>query len=227
MKLSCLFAAVLLHASLGGAAILLNGDFEAGTLAGWTTFTTYNGSLGTADLPDANLFDTRGNGQASLSARFQVGETAYIGDGHTSQGGGIYQSFNTALGSFVVSADLASQNLSGSINSSPGKFDLYLDGSLMASRNFDALFGWIYPGQTQRSSISTTLPFTAGTHEIRFLITRPWVTGDTPYQYLDNVQIVPVPEPAVSTVFLIGILVLSFGVPARHSNRAHRSHSHL
>jgi hypothetical protein len=68
------------------ADLITNGDFQTGTLAGWTVFTTSNGSDG-AGLPNVVSFNTTGGG-ASDAAQFNVGE---INFDRTPQGGGLSQ----------------------------------------------------------------------------------------------------------------------------------------
>ena len=72
---------------------LTNGDFKSGTLSGWTTFVTGNGTIGT---PAVVSFDTTGSG-ASNAAQFDVGQVTH--NFPVYEGGGIYQSVSTTAGS--------------------------------------------------------------------------------------------------------------------------------
>jgi hypothetical protein len=160
-----------------------NGDFETGSLAPWTTFTTSNGTINGGDV---QMFDTTGNG-ASYAAHFNVGEVNFISGDF--EGGGIQQNFFGG-GSYTVSADVAAYAPEG--NYDCGDFELLVDGNAVASYNF----GPGYPntnacmtGETMRAHLSGTASVGLGWHQVRVLITRPWTTelGVTPDQYVDNV----------------------------------------
>ena len=104
---------------VASAAPVPNGDFETGDLTGWTTFTTASGTIGT---PAVVSFDTTGTG-ASNAAKFNVGQRRRLAG--IPQGGGIYQSVNTAAGEFDVSADVAAHlGHPPSRNQSCGLFEL-------------------------------------------------------------------------------------------------------
>ena len=105
------------------AQSVVNGNLETGNIAGWTTFLTSNGTIGEDfGLPDIVPFDIDNDGIATNVARFQAGETVYNpAVGHTSEGGGIFQSFTVpAAGSYSLSADIAAENLSGGTNDTGG-----------------------------------------------------------------------------------------------------------
>ena len=182
---------------------IANGDFETGTLAGWTSFTTVNGTTGP---PTVVPFDTTGAG-ATNAARFLIGQLSFIsGD---EQGGGIYQDFVAPGGSLSFHADIAAHNQTVFNNGSGGRFSLLLDGVTITS--FD--FGFIATGAIERASLSYVGAVAPGTHELRLLITRPFLAGPppngTPYQFIDNVRIEAVPEPATLTLFGIGLASLA------------------
>ena len=174
---AALFAAVLSAGAL--AAMVANGDFETGDLTGWTTFTTTDGTVGAAAVAS---FDTTGNG-ASNAARFNVGRTAAPTPGPYA-GGGISQTVATG-GSVDVSADIAAANSSFIGNAACGLFELLVDGAVVASHDFGPCAG----STVVRSTLSATgLSLSAGPHEIRIRITRPYLGGrGTPSEYVDNV----------------------------------------
>lgn len=179
---------------------LVNPGFETGTLTGWTTFITANGTLGPFPLPNVVLFDVDGDSVSTKAARFQVGEITFQ---HIQEGGGIFQNFESGAGWLALSVDIASQNFSDhNNNGAGGLFTLFLDGI-----GVDILdFGLINFGVTERDTLDAIVPVTAGTHEIRISMTRPFLTGgDTPFQFIDNVAIdhvAPIPEP--TTLALLG-----------------------
>jgi hypothetical protein len=193
--------------------LLQNGDFESGDLTGWTTFLTPNGDLGPG-LPDATMFDTDGDGTATFAARFRAGEKVFNSStGHTFQGGGLFQTFSGPAGVYNFSASIAAQNPSTSANDTAGVFSLFVDGTLRDSVDFKQLLGGgdIGPGQIERSSLFTSVTLTQGIHELRFQVTRNWLNGDTPYEYLDDVQIGGViPEPTPSA--LMALAAVGFGL---------------
>jgi hypothetical protein len=169
------------------AATLTNGDFETGDLTGWTTFVTPNGTIGSTNGSSGPagvaLFDTTGSG-ASYAAHFSVGEIAgEVGNG-PSEGGGIYQNVTVAAGTYVLSADIATD---GGFNADCGLYELIVDGHLVASHDF----GECLAAGPYRSTLDATVPLSDGSHEIRILITRNYAPDFTMTQYVDNVSLVP------------------------------------
>ena len=191
--------------------VLTNGDFETGTLAGWTTFVTPIGSLGPAPLPDVTSFDVDGDASSSNSARFQVGQATFTPD--VQAGGGIFQSFTSGAGTLSLSADIAT--FDSEQNGAAGAFSLLLDGVVVDT--FD--FGFVVGGVAERTTLDATVAVAAGAHEIRFLITRAFnhsLFGDTPFHFIDDVtldleSVSQVPEPATMILLAFGLA----GVGAR------------
>jgi hypothetical protein len=172
---------------VASAAPVANGDFETGDLTGWTTFTTANGTIGT---PAVVPFDTTGTG-ASNAAQFGVGQVVFTPG--VQEGGGIYQSVSTAAGLFDASADVAAR--APVANNSCGLFELLVDGVVVASHNTFSLDFTLCPANTTvRSTLSAAgLALSAGSHEIRIRITRPFITSaQTPLEYVDNVSLTQV-----------------------------------
>ncbi len=206
-------AMILVAIQQASASPLINGDFETGDLTGWTTFTTPNGTVGPG-FPNVVPFDTNNDGIPSNTARFRVGEVNFT---NQYAGGGIFQIVNLSAGDLTISADIASTVEEGS-NASGGKVDLLFDNVLLDT--FDFLD--IDASVPEFSKLVGTLSnITAGTHEIRFLFTRPFLqfgSIETPVQYIDNIVISgtatkSVPEPtsilgllAVGTIGLNSII---------------------
>jgi hypothetical protein len=175
----------LLVVAVAAAQPVVNGDFETGDLTGWTTFTTFNGTIGT---PAVVSFDTTGTG-ASNAARFQVGTVVSL---FVSAGGGIFQNVSTASGVFDLSADIAAHNQSLLDHLDCGLFELLVDGAVVASHDFLDCAAMV----TERATLSAAgLPLAAGPHEVRIRMTRP--AGVDPaissLQYVDNVELVGPP----------------------------------
>ena len=210
--LATFIGAVSAHAGL------INGGFETGDLTGWTTFTTANGALGAAG-GGVVLFDTNGDGAAGNSARFRVGELRYSPPAY--EGGGIYQGVTLGAGALVISAEIASWTPWGNLDG--GRFELLFDGSVVASHDF----GPIVIESVERASLFASLDVTAGAHEVRLRMTRPWRESDTtPLQFVDNVSLLGaavdnvslaepepptehMPEPGSITLLGLGLLGLA------------------
>ena len=176
------------HASLN------NGDFETGDFTGWTTFTTEIGFISGNQPAGVFLFDVDGDGDLSQSARFQVGSLGIV---HS--GGGIFQTVTSRL-PFSIEADIAAS--SSTNNGSAGLFELIVNDVVIDSHDF----GRIDRGEIKRSALySGIIP--AGSHEVRFRMTRRFKAS--PLQYIDNVELLQVPEPTTSA--LAHLAVLCFG----------------
>jgi hypothetical protein len=194
--LKALIACVALAApGLFAQNLLLNGDFQTGNLNYWTLFATPNGNLGPG-LPNVMPFDTAGTGTATDAAQFQVGETEYNqATGHTSQGGGFYQAFNCTAGQYIISGDVAALCINGLGNADAGTFSILIDGNSVTGIGL----GGIANNQTLRGTLDTTVSLGGGLHIFQLEITRPWLNGGsyggTPLEYVDDLSVIPVPEP--------------------------------
>lgn len=210
MTLRMLAIPALLMAAMAGTAeagvqLISNGTFETGNLSGWTTFTTAVGTTGTPAVVD---FDTNNDLVATRSARFQVGR---VTAGSSFEGGGIYQSITTVAGALTLSADIASAfyttNTNINENLSGGLIELLLDNVVVASHNF----GSIIRNTTEFSLLSYVTNVTAGTHEVRIRMTRPYTTlSDTPFQYLDNVSAMQESVPEPTSIAMWSLTALGF-----------------
>jgi hypothetical protein len=215
MRRSLVFAGLLVVVGLitrpASADVLMNGNFQTGTLAGWTVFTTSNGTNGTG-LPDVVSFNTTGSG-SSDAAQFNVGAVV---SNSTPQGGGLSQTFLiSAAGVYMLTEDFASQNSNGESNGDAGTFSILIDGVTVATDDL----GDIGAHTTLMGSFDELVNLSAGTHTIETEITRQFqsAVGDTPDQYIDNISLIAraTPEPSSFVLFGTGILGLAGAVRRR------------
>ena len=202
----CIAALILAAATVcapdGNANLLVNGDFETGSVTPWTAF-DLNGNAGESfGLPDVTAFDVTGSG-SSQAARLQVG-TSTLG---TPGGGGLAQMVSTSAGLLTLSVDFAAM---GPANADAGTFSLVVDGTVLQS---DAL-GAITDGETLRGSLSGSLLVAAGQHAVEIEVTRSFVNssgfGFTPFQFFDNavaaIETSPIPEPGTLSLLVAGLI---------------------
>ena len=164
------FAASLL------ASVLVNGNFEQGNFNGFNSFTTTKGVVNKGIV----LFDTDNDGVNSLAAQFSVGVDSIASVG-TQQGGGIYQVVGLSAGDLTVSMDIAAS--ASSSNGAGGLVEILFDGAVMASHDFGSITAGISKHATLSFNLSSV---TAGNHEIRIQITRPYLTSNVS-SFLDNI----------------------------------------
>lgn len=181
-----------------GSSPVVNGDFEAGDLSGWTLFSTENGTVWSAVVP----FDTDGDGAATGSAAFTVGQATFEGF-DVQRGGGVYQEVVVGEGELSLSADVASEHPYPFCNFDGGTVALLLDGSVQDSRTFGEVCGPVVRSGQLSASVVISAP---GRHELRFLFTRAAMPSGVA-DYLDDVEIEgPAVAPAARLTGLIAVV---------------------
>lgn len=177
-------------------ALIVNGDFEDG-LTGWNTFTTVNGT--SAGGFNTAVYDTDNDGVASSAFSVRPGQISYQSDSHA--GVGITQSFNFTGGTLNISADIAS--ITGTNNVSGSLVQMILDGLVLDS--FD--FSDIDVGVPEYHFLTSIDNVAAGSHDLTFLFTRPFLTSSVT-NYLDDVVVsaTSVPVPGTLALFILGLM---------------------
>jgi len=215
IKLACAAAFTLSAFSAQAQEVLTNGNFESG-LAGWTSYTTANGTI--AELPSlpgapapqsasVASFNVTGSG-ASKALFLNAGKYLPPYGSGPQEGGGVSQMFTlTTAGLASFSADVAAQFNSMSGSFGLGLVSVLIDGVVMDSYEFP---GVASGPATLRSTLEFTTNLSAGTHTISLQATRLFAPGrGVTAQYFDNASLVvtAVPEPAAW-----GMLIGGFGL---------------
>lgn len=201
-SLKRLVGAVLLAgmATAQAASLLVNGDFSAGTLDGWTSYANEGGTIGTPAVVLAEVVD----GAVSLAARLKAGQAVYASG---PLGGGLAQHFTVSTdGTYQVYADILSTGNTAFHNADGGTFSLLIDGRVVASH----AFGDIAVYTLERAGLRALVSLEAGAHDIRLQAERAFFTGnDTPSQYFDNAGVTAgVPEASPHVLVLAGLAML-------------------
>lgn len=193
-----------LTATNAGATVnyVTNGDFETGTLDAWAVFTTAGGSNG-PDLPDVVPFDIDDDGTETQTARFDIGRLS--GDCYGARaGGGIHQEVTLPGGNYQYTASIATLDDRAENNEEGGLFELLFDGDVVDSHDFGDVTVHI---PEYALLVAELVDVSEGAHEVSVRITRTLLSGRvSPYQYVDNVSLIP--EPTTAALLALGALAL-------------------
>lgn len=218
MPLTAIFASLgigLAVVASGAQASIINGGFDSGNLAGWSPFTTSNGTLGDLPLPLVAKFDVDGDSHVSdslkLSVGYNIAPCSFPGFGCPlpTEGGGIRQSIFLGSGTYLFSADFAVENtfLSGGFNQDGGTFSLMLDGIVLDTLSV----GKILAGSTQGGALTFHGFVAEGFHDFEVLVTRNYAQADSLFQYVDNIAVARIPEPGTLGLLAMGCVFLASG----------------
>ncbi len=190
------------------SAGLINGNFEAGDLSGWTVTPTTNGQT---LVQTVGMFDIDGPGPivASYAGKFSVGKLVFAG---VTAGIELTQTVQLTAGtSYRLHFDYAVANVDVNPNTSSidecGIFDLIVNGVSLAN----GAVGELLDGETAYGALSATyVPTTSGDYTFGARIMRAWkppIYMGQPqlFQYVDNFF---VPEPASLVLAGLGALLL-------------------
>lgn len=170
------------------ATVLRDGSFDQAGLEGWRVFTTPNGVVGPPGFPHVTSFDVGRAGERSPAVQFQVGMNDVHIQDRTPAGGGIFTRVQTPNGRVDMTVDLAVtfSSLDKERNLEGGVVRILLDGRMVA----EYVVGPIRKDTTIRHQLHARESVSAGTHELRILIVRPFGWVNAPFQYIDNVAII-------------------------------------
>jgi hypothetical protein len=180
-----LAAAVLL--SVAGAACgqsFTNGDFEGGTLAGWTVTNTANGVGAPGSVTTIDIDGTGGPLGPSPAATFMVGQQAFTSG--QQEGVEMTQTLNLTAGvQYAVAFDWSAQRLASAGNVG-GIFSLIVDGVIIASVDAGNISG-TEPAYGHFAANYT--PAASGNASVGIRITRPYLIPGDLSNYVDNISI--------------------------------------
>jgi hypothetical protein len=170
--------------NIGFAQSVVNGNFEAGTLNGWTVTPTPGGVTNVQTVEVFNI-DGRGPLPPSNAAKFSVGrQTA----GEVQEGINLLQSVDLVGGvTYEMSFNWAVDFPYGTSNGEGGVFSIVVDGGIIASE----AAGEITQVTKHGFVIGQFTPSQSGPHNLGVRITRPYTipTTLTIFQYVDNINL--------------------------------------
>ena len=197
-KILTIMAVVLVSGIVSAQNMFTNGDFEGGTLDGWTIADT--GPNGWSEEQGVVLFDIDFMGPLpeSLGAYFEVGlrETAR----GTFAGIEMTQDLTLTAGlEYAISFDFAASYTGGGNFANCGYFDIIIDGVVFDTGEAGTC-GSAY--ETSFGSLSTLFtPTSSGVHTVGVRITRRGAAAFNIFQHIDNALAIGPEETVVPDMY--------------------------
>jgi hypothetical protein len=184
------------NVGLVSAEVLTTTDFESGNFAGWTTFSTSNGTLGGKGFPSVAECDHADSVSSSKCLQIQVGQLHYAPVLDVQQGGGIELTTMTGSGFIQLSArvGVTYDSLNKKRNLHGGLFEWVVDGQVIATLDV----GPIEDGAEVQHQFTGKVSVAAGRHTLQLRVTRPFRSGTgqpAPVQFVDDVLAALIPQP--------------------------------
>ena len=200
--LAGLFTVALLPAA---QAQFTNGNFETGTLAGWTVTPTANGRTA---LQQVVQFDVDGPGGlgTNFGAQFSVGQVVFTSG--VPAGIELTQLLNLSSGvQYTFDFDWAATRTTTSTNAQGGIFDLIVGGTSLANAAAGST-SLTAPRYGHLTAMFT--PTSSGAYAVGARIQRPFTvpSDNSLLQTVDNFTMSPVPEPASMAALGLGVAAL-------------------
>lgn len=178
LLLGLLPLALALAPALTGQNLLTNGDFEGGTLNGWTQI-----GFGTAINPTVQSFDVTG-----------LGATQAFGVGVGMPPAGLGQQVPLATGvAYLLRADFAGEHPFSHTNADGGNYEVFVGGTSIARGSLGTITG--FETLRQHVCIAFAVPATGPTN-VELRIFRGFNASGV-RNYLDNVELIPTTLPVV------------------------------
>ena len=173
--------------ALAGSAmgqLITNGDFETGTLSGWTVANTENGVGAPGSVVTVDI-DGPGPLNPSQAATFMVGQAVFASG--VQEGIEMSQQIPLQAGvTYTFDMDWSAQRLSTSNNSQGGVFTVIVDGNQIAQQ----AAGTVSASVPKYGHINAQYtPAASGTATLVIRITRPFMSPGDLSQYVDNITL--------------------------------------
>jgi hypothetical protein len=208
MRTKRAFIALGMASTALASAQFTNGNFEAGSLAGWTVTNT---ASGTTAIQDAFQYDIDGPGALGTSfvGRFSAGRTIA---GSVNEGILLTQNLNLSAGvQYTFDFDWSAYRVpvTTGANTQGGIFSLVVNGTALVTQAAGSTSGAAPKFGHITGSFT---PTATGSYAVGASILRPFTiptpTAPTLFQAVDNFTMSAVPEPATMAALGLGVAAL-------------------